>query len=295
MINKGTIMVIVAVLVSVFMAIACFYVYYYLRWKHLWSTIDSMTPYAIKSEQRDILQVVMIGDSWAGLHHSTGMDSFLRLRLGNLIRKDVAVMSCGKGGEKTRGVYKLMFETGEYGTKQLLSQAPDYCVVFTGINDAAANLGPKQYCFYYRRIIEFLLQNRIRPVVIEIPDVNIWHLYGRKPIKDLVTDFVKSTMTHCRMYSFKAYREALDKMLEECYRDSGIVFVRMTDWNHNSPQIDNNLFLTDQIHLNQLGYEKLDSCIAQAIATDLSSKESVDANLANEPMRHNPQAGGQND
>lgn len=248
------------------------YIYYYNRWKHLWALNAIIAPhYEIQSNKNSSPRVVMIGDSWAGLHHEQNMDIYFSAILEQQISGAVLVESKGKGGEKTRGICKLMFETGEFGTKPLLSLKPDYCVISAGINDAAANLGTKQYCYYYRQILDFLLANGIRPVVLEIPNVNIWHLYGGKPFKDLVVDFVRSTMTGCKMYQYAGYRDALYRMLVNEKLMDKVVYVSMKDWNDASPDINSNLFMSDQIHLNRRGYEKLDSCIAIAIAKDLEN------------------------
>jgi len=162
-----------------------------------------------------------------------------------------------------------MFSSGDNGTKSLLVSGPNYCIISAGINDAAANLGTRQYCHYYRQILDLLIENHIRPVVIEIPDVNIWHLYGGKPYKDLVIDYVRSIMTRCKMYHIQEYREALYDMLVEEHLVEKVVYVRMKNWNDGSPEINKHLFMEDQIHLNRHGYEKLDSCIALAILKDL--------------------------
>lgn len=246
------------------------YIYYYNRWKPFWAIDTSYPSYDISCDMDDTLRIVMIGDSWAGLHHKHDMDAFLFAVLEKQISRPVLVESTGKGGEKTRGIYKLMFETGEYGTKNLLSSGPDYCIISAGINDAAANLGTKQYCYYYREILEFMIANGIRPVVLEIPNVNLWRLYGGKPLKDLAVDFLKSTMTRCKMYQFDEYREALYQMLVKEKLIDKVIYVSMKDWNGASPDIDKSLFMSDQIHLNRQGYEKLDSCIAVAIAKDLA-------------------------
>ena len=52
-----------------------------------------------------------------------------------------------------------------------------------------------------------------------------------------------------------------------------LIYIRMNDWNKSGSTINKQLFLDDQIHLNKRGYELLDSCIANAIAADLKSKE----------------------
>lgn len=245
------------------------YVYYYCRWKHLWAMDVSISSYEIRSRVDNTLIVVMIGDSWAGLHQENGMDYYLCSELQKKVIRPVTVLSKGKGGEKSRGIYQLMFSPDCYGTKDLLALKPDYCIISAGINDAAANLGSRQYCHYYRQILDFLLTNHIRPVVLEIPDVNIWHLYGEKPIKDLVVDFVRSTMTRCKMYKFREYRKALYQMLVDEHLMENVLYVPMKDWNEKGAEIDIHLFMDDQIHLNRHGYEKLDSCIALFVLKDL--------------------------
>lgn len=263
-------MIIIVSVSSVLLVVICLYAFYYNRWKHLWALDTNITPlYVIKSNSISSLRVAMIGDSWAELHHEQNMDTYFSSILKQKIGRPVHVESKGKGGEKTRGIYKLMFDTDEFGTKPLLSLKPDYCIISAGINDAAANLGTKQYCYYYRQILDFLLANRIRPVVLEIPNVNILHLYCGKPFKDLVVDFVRSTMTGSKMYHFGEYREALYQMLVNERLIDRVVYVSMNDWDDASPDIDRSLFMSDQIHLNRNGYEKLDSCLAEAITKDL--------------------------
>lgn len=263
---RNMIMAIVGVVCSVLLVIGCLYIYYFAKWKHLWA-LDARQPvYEVSTDRDNALRVLLIGDSWAGMHTERGMDSYLQQQLAALTGDRVEVRSKGKGGEKTKGIYRLMFQTEGYGTKPLLMEGADYCVVFAGINDAAANLGVRQYCYYYRLILDFLLTNHIRPVVVEIPDVNIWRVYGSKPLKDHLSDYVKSRMTNCRMYNFQEYREGLYEMLKEEHLMEKVIYVRMDLWNKKSPAIDRALFLDDEIHLNREGYERLDACIARAIA-----------------------------
>ena len=267
--KSGIIMVvIIAVILSVSLIIGLS-VYYYFRWRHLWAMDVSIPTYKVQSKVDDSLRVVMIGDSWAGLHHENGMDTYLCSELQDKVSCSVTVVSKGKGGERSRGIYQLMFSTDGYGTKSLLTPKPDYCIISAGINDAAANLGTRQYCYYYHQILDLLLANQIRPVVIEVPNVNIWHLYGGKPFKDLTIDYVRSIMTKCKMYYVQEYREALYQMLIDEHLMEKVVYVPMEDWNDGAPDINKDLFMADQIHLNRHGYEKLDSCIALAIAKDL--------------------------
>lgn len=244
----------------------------YYRWCHLWALEEIHQPYQVQSHYDDTLRVVMIGDSWAGMHNEAGLDSLLQDKFNTQTACPVIVKSCGRGGEKSRGIYSLMFEYGKYGTRSILSEGPDYCIVMAGINDAAANRGVRQYLYHYKLILDFLLSNNIRPVVVEIPDVNLWVIYGKKPIKDMFGDYLKSVMTGCDMYNYHEYREALLSMLTREDMMKEIVYIPMSEWNGNGETINKHLFLKDQIHLNRKGYELLDSCIAFKIYEDYKSR-----------------------
>lgn len=242
--------------------------YYYLRWKPLWSYEEPGMIYPITHHHYDTLRIVMIGDSWVGMR-TDSLNTLFQKQLSAISGRPVILKSKGKGGEKSRGIYQLMFEEDSLGTKPLLESGADYCVVFAGINDAAANLGKKQYIYHMRLILDLLLKNDVRPILIEIPNINIWNVYGRKPIKDLVVDFIRSLMTRCGIYHFPEYREALRLMMEDSKLSGSVIYVPMNGWNGKGYDLNKQLFLDDQIHLNYQGYLKLDSCIINAIIGDL--------------------------
>jgi len=264
------------------MFVVGFFCYYYNRWKYLWAVAVPEQHYSVLKVQDDTLRVLMIGDSWAGIHSELNMDSFLSSKLEQRVQCPVKVVSKGKGGEKSRGIYQLMFQLGGYGTKHLLLTGTDYCIVLAGINDAAANLGTKQFCAHYRMILDFLLSNDIRPVVVEIPDVDIWTIYGDKPKKDLLVDYMKSIMVGCGMYNYHEYRDALFAMLQEEHLLEQVVYIPVNGWNGEGVKLNPSLFIEDKIHLNREGYMKLDICIATAIANDL--QQSQNSTLVNHPV-----------
>lgn len=250
-----------------------FYEYYQYRWQNLWVFENERTPYPVICHEDDTIRVAMIGDSWAEMHASNKMDSILQLKISSQTGQPVIMTSKGKGGEKSRGIYQLLFDDNDkYGTKEIIASGLDYCVISAGINDASANLGPRLYCYFMRHIIKFLLSNKIRPVLIEIPDVNLWKVHGRKPLKDLASDYLRSIMTHCKMYQMGEYRDSLRAMLiNENLMDS-VIYIHAYEWNGNDTAINQQLFLNDQIHLNKKGYELLDSCIAKKITSNIVSK-----------------------
>ena len=250
-----------------------FFIYYQYRWRHLWVFENERMPYSVMYHEDDTIRVAMIGDSWAALHLSNKMDSFLQCRLSNQIGIPIKMTSKGKGGEKSKGIYQLLFrENDKFSTKEIVASGINYCIISAGINDAAANLGPLLYCYHMRLILKFLLFNKIRPVLIEVPDVNIWNVHGRKPLKDLASDYLRSIMAHCKMYQMEEYRDSLYAMLiNENLMDS-VIYIHANESNGSCTNINKHLFLDDQIHLNKKGYKLLDSCIANAIAADLKSK-----------------------
>jgi hypothetical protein len=70
----------------------------------------------------------------------------------------------------------------------------------------------------------------------------------------------------------KEYRDSLQSMLiNENLLDS-VIYIYMNEWNGDGTNINQQLFLDDQIHLNRKGYEILDSCIANAISADVMSR-----------------------
>ena len=254
-------------------ALFSFFKYYQYRWQNLWIFENENIPYSVMCHEDDTIRVAMIGDSWAEMHSSNKMDSNLQLNVSRQTGQPVIMMSKGKGGEKSRGIYQLLFdENNKYGTKEIIASGLDYCIISAGINDASANLGPRLYCYHMRLIIKFLLFNKIRPVLLEVPDVNIWKVHGHKPIKDLASDYLRSIMTHCKMYQMEEYRDSLrDMLMNESLMDS-VIYIHANEWNENVTDINQKLFLNDQIHLNKKGYEFLDSCIAKEISSDIMSK-----------------------
>lgn len=238
--------------------------YYYRRWRTLWQCEEALPAYHVEPSRNDTLRVIFIGDSWVGMRR-TEADSSLQKHLSTLTGRPVRVWSSGRGGAKSRDIYRLMFEVGGYGTRPLIAKSPDYCVISAGINDAAANLGTRQYVHHVKLMVDFLAHQGIKPVVLEAPDVNIWTIYGDKPAKDLVGDYVKSRMTGCGMYHYAEYREALEALAEA---DKRVLLIPVQQWNGEYMAPSPTLYLGDSIHLNNRGYARLDSCIAANIAKD---------------------------
>ena len=248
------------------------------RWKDNLSPVTPMTPYNVTEHHDDTLRVLMIGDSWAGMHHN--YDSLLHKCLENILKTPVRMESRGRGGAKSKDVYYLMNNKttaiGDlrdgYGTQEILQNGADYCVVLVGINDAAANYGTENYCKNLEAIIDFLIQLKMVPVIVEMPYVDIRTLYARKTLYNIVTDWVRSRITCCRMYDVEPYSEAMLEKFQERIKKKEIIVVRKGRWNEKGCKDERGLYLRDKIHLNARGYALLDSCLAIVISDDVLGK-----------------------
>ena len=222
--------------------------------------------YPQKKCLEDTLKIVFIGDSWAAYHRI--YDTMLETMLchNNIV---VCVSSGGYVGAKSKEIYKRMFTS----TRPLLELRPDYCILSAGINDAVAKMGKNYYTFHYLLIIHLLLNAGIRPVVIEIPEVNYHAIAKREPWLMKVRHCFSALITGSEMYGFESYREALrQSLIKEGIMDS-VVYVKKDTWNPNGYQDSRQLYLEDQTHLNTLGYQKMDSCIASEILRDIDIRK----------------------
>lgn len=246
------------------------------RWEYILSSASPQESYAVAKPADDTLRVLMIGDSWAGMHHENNCDTELQGMLEAKTGSPVVAESRGRGGAKSKEVYHLMFNDATpsadrqkgYCLQPMLQQGAHYCIVMAGINDAAACLGTRYYCENYKLIIDFLLDAGMTPVVVEMPFVNIEGLYGGKPLKDKAMDWLRSVMTGCSMYDVTVYSRYLISLIGDSGLADSVLLVRKEQWNPLGVNDVQHLYLDDGIHLNAKGYELLDSCLAEAIAAD---------------------------
>ncbi|MBR1547835.1 MAG: SGNH/GDSL hydrolase family protein [Prevotella sp.] len=229
---------------------------------------------SLRSKTDDSLVVVMIGDSWAAMHHEAGLDSLMEKRLRQATDREVKFVAKGKGGAKSRRVYEFMFSDGlmpydtAYCTQSLIASRPDYCIIMAGINDAAANVGTSCYLRNYRLIIEHLLNFGIKPVVVQMPNVDLNRLYVDKPLRDRIADKMRAAIAGCEVYDVWQYSKALYDSLQS-REEERWMFVTTHEWNPEGVANGRNMYTDDGIHLNHRGYDVLDSCLAVRVAADV--------------------------
>jgi len=215
-----------------------------------------------ETSRNDSLKVLFIGDSWAYLHQNYD-SQFCSM----IIKKGFPcrVISKGYSGANSKEIYQHMYTS----CMPLLIDNPTYCVIIVGINDAVAKLGKDFYSYHYILILQQLLRMGIKPVVLEIPDVNYRAVADRESPIMRLHHCLSSFLTDSELYGFNSYRENLKKSIVEAGINRRIVYVKSDSWNTGGYKDSDSLFLPDEVHLNALGYYKLDSCIASIIIKDL--------------------------
>ena len=225
-----------------------------------YATVDDFSFHR-KMKLNDTLRIAFIGDSWAAYHH--GYDSLLQVMLVS-DSLPVAVKSQGNVGAKSKEIYERLTTT----MKSLLEWQPNYCVISAGINDAVAKLGEDFYVFHYGLIISQLLEMGIKPIILEIPDVNYKLIAEREPILMYLHHMVSAFLMNSDLYDFKSYRRALSKKVFMTDWKNRVIYIKAAQWNPQGFLDNRNLYLTDDTHLNTKGYHVLDSCIASEIRND---------------------------
>lgn len=228
----------------------------------------------------DTLRVAVIGDSWAEFHMNLSCDTLFEQYGRKLTTKPIKCKNRGKGGAKTKDVYYYMFRsrTQEHSwehdlcTQPLLEEHPDYCVIMVGINDTWKKRSVKYYTGNYRLIIRLLLANRIRPVVMEIPDFEMgdWLNTHRKRQRMLYriyarfNDVVEDDIT--------PFRKGLRKMLNETGLADSVLFIPVDYWIPQDHKYSEDIYQPDHMHINYQGYHVLDSCIVTEIINDYQKR-----------------------
>lgn len=212
----------------------------------------------------DTIRIIIIGDSWAAYHHKN--DTILGAMLQKKLHKPVSVVSSGMVGAKTKAIYELLFDTiSANGTQRLIASHPNYCIIFAGINDAIAKMGVDNYLHHYSLILKQLCSNIIKPVIVDIPNVDYYNAYKREPVFMRIRHRLSSVIWETSMWNYDEYKNALVNYLSDNQLSNQTIYVR-NRWNKDGYKDERQLYLLDNIHLNSKGYWLLDSIIAEEIS-----------------------------
>ena len=214
--------------------------------------------YPTKQHSDDSLRIAFIGDSWALGHkyHKCRISALLTYST----RKPVSIESYGIGGLTSKEIYNALFEIK--GFKNFMKKGYDFCILSVGINDTNKKMSIKYYKKSVECIINFLLTNHICPIILDIPDYNIYRSYDTEKMYDKIVRHLSMIINSSPIDCKQEFREALYELVrDKRYRDN-VITIHYKSWNNCYEKDLVNIYNCDQIHLNEKGYQTLDSIIA---------------------------------
>ncbi len=230
---------------------------------------ETIYMHNISLKNNDSLIVIFIGDSWAAYHSQ--YDQQLKKCIETKVNIPTKVISRGIVGAKTKTIYEKMHDYTSSGTKALIDISPNYAIISAGINDAVAKMGTDNYCHHYNLIIKELLSAGIKPIILDMPQVDYRAVYKRESMIAKIRHHVSSWITGAPLWSFDNYRTALQSFIRQDTIKKHLIYIPASEWNPEGFMDYRNLYLDDHVHLNEKGYFLLDSCLSSKIYQDIMS------------------------
>lgn len=250
------------------------------------SPASRQIPYSTPPSSSENLTVAFIGDSWAAMHncHDNQLARLIQSLLPQTV-SSIKVLSSGKGGAKSKAIYYNIFQNSytlnpqkyQKCTQSIIEQAPNYCIISAGINDASTKVGTRFYAGNMMLIIRFLLQNDIKPVVIEIPRFDIHGTYNRHRLTTKILRRISMTLTDSKLDCIDDYRSALKDSLRIGNIFQHILYITDADWCPNGYKDNLKYYSSDGVHPNAKGFLSLDSCLSKVIANDFIQNINIEA------------------
>lgn len=220
-----------------------------------------LETYEISKRQDDTINVAFIGDSWAFFHHP--YDKNLSSKLTKALQHTAKAESYGICGLTSKELYNCFFSNKEM--KEFLSKGFDYCIISAGINDTYRKLSKDYYQKSMDHIIKFMLTNNIIPIILEIPNYDINESYRRQTLLRKTIRYISMYLNDTPMDCKQEFREVLNNLISDKYYMDKVYVLRHIEWNSNYQKDLKELYRSDGMHLNQKGYDIIDSCIATYI------------------------------
>lgn len=219
----------------------------------------------------DTIRIAYIGDSWAFGHrfHQCKIKSILE----NKLHRPVTISSYGIAGLTSKEIYNALFELDNL--KHFMEKGYDYCFISAGINDTYKKMSTSYYQNSMDNIIQFMLVNHIHPMIQEIPDYNITKAYNNqkteKKLLRQISMLINGTDLDCK----QQFRNALDELVQEKGYQEKISIIRYDSWNKCYENDIKELYIENQMHLNEKGYSVLDSVICKEIAGHILKQRAI--------------------
>ena len=222
---------------------------------------EEQNDIVIKHHNDDTIRIAYIGDSWAVGHQKVKcvIDSLVGFAIG----KTVLIRSAGISGLTSKNVYYGIFRNDSM--KDVIEWGPDFCFVVAGINDSDRKIGKGYYKQNMRLIIDFLLQNQIIPIILEIPSYDIRLSFKRRSRKIKLLYIASMLLTRSKMDCINDYRQEYSNLLIEQGWEKKVISIWSKDWNPDGFRDIRGLYDEGLMHLNEKGYLVLDSCISNKV------------------------------
>lgn len=217
-----------------------------------WHTIDRMselepqTYMAYMNKRRSNRACVVIGDEMARDAHDKGFDRLLKRATGT------DVVSAGLSGETTKMLYRdLACERFEW----VIEGRPTYAVLMIGMNDHKEQLGPGQYAYHIRQIVDLLTYYDIRTVVVGIPHYDAEAYYAQKNIAQRIyyRYFALVGTGSTDLDNMDMYREELDP---------GTLPQMASYVDNEELGLNDSICWTSATELSEAGYARLATAVA---------------------------------
>lgn len=239
----------------------------YIYIKPYYSPASKQNGLTVNQRYDDTIRIAYIGDSWAEIHQKTRcvIDSIVS----NATMKPVLVRNAGVGGLTSKDIYYGIYKNA--AMRNVIEWGPNYCFVVAGINDTDRKKGKGYYKENMKLIIETLLDYQITPIILEIPSYNIRYSYSNKRNKFKVRYLALMILTCSELDCINEYREVYDDLIKENHWENDVITISSNDWNPNGYKDRRCLYDKDLMHLNEKGYDVLDSCISSYIIKHLNN------------------------
>ena len=249
-----------AIIITIITCALC--IIYGTKFYNYYSPAKERSIYHTTQHNDNRIRIAYIGDSWAFGHHYHECE--IANLLSSKLLKPVIVSSYGIGGLTSKEIYHALFEIDNL--KQFMEEGYDFCYISAGINDTNKKMSTKYYTESMDCIIKFMLENNIHPIIQEIPDYNITKAYEHQKTKMKLIRRLSMLINNTSIDCKQDFRNALDKLIEDRKYLGKVSIIRYKSWNNNYEKGLKELYLNDQMHLNEKGYSVLDSVISEEIS-----------------------------
>lgn len=243
------------IIVTILLGVCAYYI------KPYFTPAEMQEGLSVLKHDDDTIRIAYIGDSWADGHKRMRciIDSLVCTATG----KPVIVKTAGISGLTSKNIYYSIFRNDSM--RRVIEWGPDFCFLVAGINDSDRKMGKYYYKGNMKLLINLFLNNRIIPIVLEIPKYDIHFSFKRKSRLTKLQFIVSMLITGSKMDCIYDYRKAYKDLFVEQQWENKVINIMSSDWNPDGYTDKRNLYDGGLMHLNEKGYMVLDSCISKKI------------------------------